>query len=118
VRTAEREHIAAHHRRLTTIVSAPAFAKHLGTLEGDTLTRVPRGFDPEHPAADYLKFKDWMVSRSLPGTFVTEPAFYPTLLDIFRAAAPLIRFLNEPIAAAGPPVMRRQKPRGVERGQR
>ena len=67
VRTAEREHIAAHHRRLTAIVQAPAFRKHLGTLEGDTLTRVPRGFDPAHPAAEYLKFKDWMVSRSLPG---------------------------------------------------
>ena len=101
VRTAEREHIAAHHRRLTAILQAPAFRQHLGALEGDTLTRVPRGFDPEHPAAAYLKFKDWMVSRSLPGTFVTEPAFYPTLLAIFRAAAPLIRFLNEPIAAAG-----------------
>ena len=62
---------------------------------------MPRGFDPDHPAAEYLKFKDWMVSRSLPGTFVTEPAFYPTLLAIFRAAAPLIRFLNEPIASLG-----------------
>jgi hypothetical protein len=61
-----------------------------------------------------------MVSRSLPGTFITEPAFYPTLLAIFRAAAPLIRFLNEPIAAAGATaaVPRRPKPRGVERGVR
>ena len=51
VRTAEREHIAAHHRRLTAILQAPAFRKHLGAIEGDTLTRVPRGFDPAHPAA-------------------------------------------------------------------
>ncbi|MEO5821871.1 MAG: DUF2461 domain-containing protein [Vicinamibacteraceae bacterium] len=119
VRTAEREHIAANHRRLTAIVQAPAFRQHLGALEGDTLTRVPRGFDPAHPAAGYLKFKDWMVSRSLPGPLVTEPAFYPTLVAIFRAAAPLIRFLNEPIAAIGasaPP--RRGRPRGVERGVR
>ena len=121
VRTAEREHIATHHRRLTRIVGAPAFVTHLGALDGDRLTRVPRGFDPDHPAADYLKFKDWMVSRSLPGTFVTEAAFYPTLLAIFRAAAPLIRFLNEPIAAGGgggPLQPRRPKPHGVERGVR
>jgi hypothetical protein len=66
-----------------------------------------------------LKFKDWMVSRSLPGPLVTEPAFYPTLVAIFRAAAPLIRFLNEPIAAIGasaPP--HRGKPRGVTPGVR
>jgi len=111
VRTAEREHIAAHHRRLTRIIQAPAFVEHLGTIEGDQLTRVPRGFDPAHPAADYLKFKDWMVARSLPGTFVTEPAFYPTLLAIFRAATPLIQFLNEPIAAAGtPPISPPRRP--------
>ena len=60
-----------------------------------------------------------MVSRSLPGTFVTEPAFYPTLLAIFRAAAPLIRFLNEPIASMGAAATpRRPKPRGVVPGIR
>jgi hypothetical protein len=81
--------------------------------------RTARRPDPEHPAAEYLKLKDWMVSRSLPGTVVTEPAFYPTLLAIFRAVAPLIRFLNEPIAAMGSTAEpRRPKPRGVERGVR
>ena len=119
VRIAEREHIAAHHRRLTAILQARDFREHLGALEGDTLARVPRGFDPAHPAAAYLKFKDWMVSRSLPGAFVTDPAFYPTLLAIFRAAAPLIRFLNEPIAALGASAApRRPKPRGVTPGVR
>ncbi len=68
VRTAEREHIATHHRRLAAIVRAPAFTRHLGGLEGDQLARVPRGFDPAHPAAAFLKYKHWMVSRSLPGT--------------------------------------------------
>ena len=45
-----REHIAANHRRFDAIVKTPAFKK-LGGLKGDKLTRVPRGFDKEHPAA-------------------------------------------------------------------
>ena len=45
--------------------------------------------------------KQALMDAVWPGTFVTEPAFYPTLLAIFRAAAPLIRFLNEPIASLG-----------------
>jgi uncharacterized protein (TIGR02453 family) len=98
VRVAVREHIAAHHRRLTAIVGSAAFRKYVGALQGDQLARVPRGFDPEHPAAAYLKHKNWMVSQSLPGTLVATPAFYPTLLAIFRAAVPLVQFLNEPIA--------------------
>jgi uncharacterized protein (TIGR02453 family) len=115
VRNAVREHVAANHRRLAAILDAPAFRKTVGALDGEALTRVPRGFDPEHPAAPYLKFKSWMVCQTRPGTFVTEPDFYPTLLAVFSAAAPLIRFLNEPIAAMGQrAVARRPKPRGVE----
>jgi uncharacterized protein (TIGR02453 family) len=112
VRTAVREHIAANHRRLTSIVQAAAFRRELGAIEGDRLTRVPRGFAADHPAAEFLKFTDWMVSRTAPGTLVTEPSFYPTMLNVFRAAAPLVRFLNEPIAARGAAMApRRPRPR-------
>jgi uncharacterized protein (TIGR02453 family) len=119
VRTAVREHIAANHRRLRAIVEAPGFRRTAGPLDGERMARVPRGFDPGHPAADYLTYRHWLVAHSLPGTLVAEPAFYPTLLGIFRAAAPLIRFLNEPIATMGAAAARRRpKPRGVERGSR
>jgi uncharacterized protein (TIGR02453 family) len=107
VRTAVREHIAAQHRRLAAIVKAPAFRKQFGVLQGDQLTRVPRGFDPDHPAAAFLRHKQWLVSKTFPGTFVATPAFYPTLVALFRAAVPLIQFLNEPIAT--PSSARRQR---------
>ena len=32
-------------------------------LSGERLKRVPRGFSEDDPAADYLKFKSWFVSR-------------------------------------------------------
>lgn len=107
IRTAVREHIATHHRRLAAIVGAPAFRKAYGALEGDLLTRVPRGFDPDHPAAAFLKHKDWLASKTFPGTLATTEAFYSTVLTLFRAAAPLIRFLNEPIAARAARAMAR-----------
>src|SRR5215471_17815289 len=39
-----REHIAANVRRLRSIVDSPAFKRHVGGLEGEKLTRIPRGF--------------------------------------------------------------------------
>jgi len=39
-----REHIAANLRKFRAIVESPGFRKHLGTLEGEKLKRVPRGF--------------------------------------------------------------------------
>ena len=48
---AVREHIAANLRRFRAIVESPAFRRAVGTLDGEQLQRVPRGFPTDHPAA-------------------------------------------------------------------
>ena len=76
-----REHISTHLKQFRAIVESPGFKKHLGTLDGHTLQRVPRGFAKEHPAVEYLKFRQ----------------FYKTLLTVFRQVTLLTRFLNTPL---------------------
>ncbi|MGE0864774.1 MAG: DUF2461 domain-containing protein [Vicinamibacterales bacterium] len=97
-----REHIAGHHERLDAIVKTPAF-RRLGGLRGDTLTRVPRGFDKAHPAARYLMHKQFMAYREEPAAFATSKDFYKDLAGTFRTLAPLVRFMNEPLIAAESP---------------
>ena len=94
---AVREHIAGHVKQLRTIVESPGFRRHLGALGGDRLTRVPRGFPKEHPAAEYLKLKHFVAGADLPATLATSPTFYKTVLAIFREVVPLARFLNAPL---------------------
>jgi uncharacterized protein (TIGR02453 family) len=91
-----REHIAANVRRLRSIVDSPAFKRHVGGLEGEKLTRVPRGFPKDHEAGEYLKYRQFIAGREFPPAFATSPAFYRTLLRVFAEVAPLSRFLNEP----------------------
>jgi uncharacterized protein (TIGR02453 family) len=93
-----REHIAANHRRLARIVSAQPFKTMFGELQGDKLTRMPRGFPADHPAGEFLKYRQVLVGREWPAAFASSPRFYNGLLRTFRTAAPLVRFLNEPIA--------------------
>jgi uncharacterized protein (TIGR02453 family) len=50
---AVRQHIAGHLKQLRTIVESPGFRKQFGALEGEPLTRVPRGFSKDDPAAEY-----------------------------------------------------------------
>ncbi|MGE3276526.1 MAG: DUF2461 domain-containing protein [Vicinamibacterales bacterium] len=95
---AVREHVAAHHRELHKIVTSAAF-RRLGGLKGDTLTRVPRGFPKDHPAADYLRHKQFLGFREEAATFATRPDFYKQLVATFKTLAPLCRFVNEPILA-------------------
>jgi uncharacterized protein (TIGR02453 family) len=91
-----REHIAANQRRFETLLKAPAFKK-LGGLKGDTLTRVPRGWAKDHPAADYLVHKQFLGFREEPAAFAARPDFYRQLLTTMKALAPLVAFLNEPL---------------------
>jgi uncharacterized protein (TIGR02453 family) len=96
---AVREHIAANHRRLRTIVESPGFRRQVGQLEGEKLQRVPRGFPKDHPAGEFLRFRQFLAGRDCPPSIATSPSFHTTLLTVFRQVAPLVRFLNEPLLA-------------------
>lgn len=63
------------------------------TLAGESLTRPPRGFDPDHPLIDDLKRKDFMASTRLTQKAVTGSDFMKTFTDNCRRAVPLMRFL-------------------------
>ncbi|MGE3959096.1 MAG: DUF2461 domain-containing protein [Vicinamibacterales bacterium] len=95
---AVREHIAANHKRLRAIVESPGFRKTVGALAGEKLQRVPRGFDREHPAAEYLRHRQFLAAKEFPPEFACDPKFYAGVLGVFRQVAPLVRFLNEPLA--------------------
>jgi uncharacterized protein (TIGR02453 family) len=94
---AVREHVAANLKRFRAIVESPAFRRTVGALEGEQLQRVPRGFRKDHPAAPYLKFRQYLAGREHPTTFACNPRFYREVVRVFRDIAPLVRFLNEPL---------------------
>lgn len=64
-------------------------------LQGDSLKRPPRGFDPEHPFLDDLKRKDFIGVRRLPDTFVTDARLPTELAKTYKAGLPLMSFLCE-----------------------
>jgi uncharacterized protein (TIGR02453 family) len=97
---AVREHIAANSRRLRSLVEAPSFRREVGPLDGEQLQRVPRGFPKDHPAAQYLKFRQFLAGREFEPEFAVSPKFYAGLVGVFRRVAPLLRFLNEPLIRA------------------
>jgi len=95
-----RARVATDHRRLHSVVTSPAFKSVLGEMSGDRLTRVPRGYPKDHPAADYLRHKQFLGFREYPAEFALSPRFYPELLQTFRALTPLVNYLNEAILDA------------------
>ena len=94
-----REHVAANHRQLDAIVKSPGFKK-IGGLRGDTMSRVPRGFAKDHPAAGYLMHRQFLGFREDPAALASSSDFYKQLLWTLKTIVPLVRFLNEPLLEA------------------
>ena len=92
-----RQEIAATHPRLHRIVTAPAFTRAVGELFGERLSRVPRGYRKDEPAAHYLQFKQFLAGVEYEASFATSPRFYGELLKVFTAVTPLVRFINRPL---------------------
>lgn len=105
---------ATHPRGLHEIVTAPAFKRAVGELSGERLTRVPLGYPKDHPAAYYLQFKQFLGSCEYDASLATSRRFYAELLKVFKAVAPLVRFLNdaiEPRLTQAPLLVTEQPPR-------
>jgi uncharacterized protein (TIGR02453 family) len=93
-----RAHIADTHPTLHRIVHRRTFTASAGALGGEQLTRVPRGYVKDHPAADYLRHRQFLAGREFDAEFATSRQFYPELLKVFRGIVPLVRFLNTPLS--------------------
>jgi uncharacterized protein (TIGR02453 family) len=92
-----REHIAETWPEIRTITRASRFRRRFEELSGDTLTRVPRGYPADHPAAAFLKHSQFYGGAEFPASLAHSREFYPTLIATFKALMPLVRFLNEPL---------------------
>jgi uncharacterized protein (TIGR02453 family) len=79
------------------IIFSPAFKKQFGTLEmyaDHMLVNVPKGYDKENPASEFLKLKSFVATKSIPDSKLTQKHLIKKISDAFRALKPLIKFVN------------------------
>ncbi len=87
-----RERIAAKPAEWKRAVGDTGFRRHF-RLEGESLTRPPRGFDKAHECIEDLKRKSFIAVKPLDPAAVGSPRFKRRVETAFRAADPLMRFL-------------------------
>ena len=88
-----RRAIATRENEFRALVEDEEFREMFLPIEGERLQRVPRGYDENHPLAEWLKFKQFYIGRTESHRKAQEPAFLTECVRIFRAATPWIRFL-------------------------
>jgi uncharacterized protein (TIGR02453 family) len=97
-----RTYISEHYEELRRILAAKKPRRLLGELQGDELSRAPKGFDAGHPAMDLIKKKDWILAATLDPALATTPRLYPEIAERFRMMAPFVEFLNRPLLVRKP----------------
>ncbi len=93
-----RERLLEDHRPFAKLLKAPTFVKRFGGLSDDEpgvkLTRVPRGVDPAHPAAELLRFNSFTASRGLTDAEALSPKLVANIMKDYAALLPMVRWLN------------------------
>ena len=89
-----RKGIAEHSAEFLSVVHHPEMKRVLGVLEGEKLQRAPKGYEPDHPMAEWLKYKQFFVGTSWPEKRCLKAGFVADVGRAFEAASPLVNFLN------------------------
>ncbi|MDR2841460.1 MAG: DUF2461 domain-containing protein [Paludibacter sp.] len=80
---------------LNEICNTADFKKYnFSFAEDGKLKTVPAGFPKDFPQADFLKYKHYIVEKNLDAELLNAPDFTNKIIEIFRAAYPLNKFLN------------------------
>ena len=97
---AVRDDIAGDPAGFTKLVTAKPLTKRLGPCRGEQLVKVPKAYPSDHPAAGLLRQKQWYFAEKLDAEVATHAALVRTLIESFRAAAPVVARLNRTILTA------------------
>jgi uncharacterized protein (TIGR02453 family) len=91
-----RQEIAYEWDRWQAITNQPIFIQTYpsGVKTTDRLSRPPQGYAADHPAIEVLKNKSFYVSCEYSDSALFEHKFIDTVLQSFKAAMPLVGFLN------------------------
>jgi uncharacterized protein (TIGR02453 family) len=99
-----RGHLAQHHDQFRKLIRGRKIRELHGDMQGEQLTRPPKGFCADHPAADLLRYKQFLFYIELDPALATTPGLYTEIVDRFRALTPFLNFLNAPLALKRKPV--------------
>lgn len=91
-----RDHLVEDPQGLVEVLEDPDFKSVFpkGLITRKTLNVVPEGYNNDDPAAPFLKMVDWSCQATISDDDLLDDDAIYTLIDIFRAAAPLVRHFD------------------------
>ena len=93
---------AEFRRRLIADATSACRELEIGGLQGEQLTRMPKGFPVDHPAEALLRHRQWYLEATFDIKLLTTPRVVAEVARHFELMAPFVEFLNRPFANRRP----------------
>ena len=92
-----RSRLADSSEDFNKLVNNRKLQKSMGRLQGEELSRAPKGFAPDHPAIDLIRKKSWVFFAELDPELATSPELLPEIASRFEVLVPVLEYLNGPL---------------------
>ncbi len=94
---AVRQHIADDPAGFRATFETRKIRKLFVELSGETVSRVPKGLDADHPEAELLKRKQYILWAKLEPGVATTSKLFTEIAGRIEAMTPFVEFLNRPL---------------------
>jgi len=89
-----RQEIDYNPEELKKIVEEKQFSTCFGAVQGEKLSRPPKGYSKEHPNLEFLKLKSFIVLHRFSDEELMEPDFLEKASGILKSIKPFNDYLN------------------------
>jgi uncharacterized protein (TIGR02453 family) len=89
-----RQEIDYNSEEFRKILNHKKYKTYFGTLEGEKLSRLPKGYREDHPDIELLKHKSYLSVHHLKDKDVLSETFLKHCTDVFKTMQPFNQFLN------------------------
>jgi len=92
-----RERIAGKPAQWKKVVEDKTFVKRFGAIEGEQLSRPPKGFDGDHPYIADIKRKSFVAGVESSARATQSASLVAEVSACFQALTPLMKFLCDAV---------------------
>ena len=95
-----RQEIDYNFEEFRSVLKEKKFKSIFGDLykgEDQSLQNMPKGYEKDHPAIDYLKLKSFIAETKVEDEELTTAGLHKKTIAAFKALQPLLSFINRSV---------------------
>lgn len=89
-----RQEIDYNPSELISLLNDKNFIHHFGHITGDKLKTAPRDYNMDHPQIEFLKHKQFLVSKKFSDKEVVDKNFINLLVETYQASLPFFNYFD------------------------